>query len=214
MQQIIVATFFTWCYNVAMENVNQVVAKNIATYRKASKLTQSELAQKLNFSDKSVSKWERGESLPDVSVLVQMTEIFGCSLNDLVKQPQENTRIPVPHKYKLRNRLAISLIAGGSVWLAATICYVAFIILAPQIKLSWLAFVYAVPASALVLMIFSCIWGKKWMIFTFITILIWTTLVVWCLTVQSYIWELLFVGIPLQLITILAFTIKNPAKWK
>ena len=59
-----------------MKDLKLVIAKNIAKLRVDSNMTQNELAQKLNYSDKAVSKWERGESLPDISVLVQIAEIF------------------------------------------------------------------------------------------------------------------------------------------
>ena len=51
------------------EQLKQTVANNIAQLRKSKGLTQLELAERLNYSDKAVSKWERGEGLPDVLVL-------------------------------------------------------------------------------------------------------------------------------------------------
>ena len=59
-----------------MEDLKLIIAKNISTLRKAAAMTQFELAEKLNYSDKAVSKWERGESLPDVSVLKAIADIF------------------------------------------------------------------------------------------------------------------------------------------
>ena len=57
------------CYSSIMENielVNQTIAKNLIFYRKAAGLTQAEVAQKINYSDKSVSKWESGNGVPDI----------------------------------------------------------------------------------------------------------------------------------------------------
>ena len=65
-----------------MKEWDKIISKNIVEYRKRAKLTQSELAEKLNFSDKSISKWERGEAIPDVVVLINMSEIFRITLND------------------------------------------------------------------------------------------------------------------------------------
>ena len=67
-----------------MENIKQIVAKNIADLRRASGLTQMEFAEKLNYSDKAVSKWERGDSLPDVAVLKQIADLFQVTLDYLV----------------------------------------------------------------------------------------------------------------------------------
>ena len=46
--------------------IKQNFARNLLAYRKARGLTQSQLAEKLNYSDKSISKWERGDVLPDI----------------------------------------------------------------------------------------------------------------------------------------------------
>ena len=55
-----------------MEDIKKIISKNIQTLRKDADLTQSELAERLNYSDKAVSKWERGESVPDIVVLKQI----------------------------------------------------------------------------------------------------------------------------------------------
>ena len=69
-----------------MENeeiVNKQIGKNIATFRKGANLTQAELAQKINYSDKSVSKWESRNGAPDVYVLMSLAELFGVTVNAL-----------------------------------------------------------------------------------------------------------------------------------
>ena len=68
------------------DNVKNVIAKNIVELRKANNLKQSELAEMLNYSDKAVSKWESGNSMPDISVLIKIGDIFGITLDDLVKE--------------------------------------------------------------------------------------------------------------------------------
>lgn len=83
-----------------MEDLKAVIAKNITELRKENKLTQLELAEKLNYSDKSVSKWERGESIPDVIVLKELADLFGVSVDYMLK----------PHKeIGLAAKLSISL---------------------------------------------------------------------------------------------------------
>ena len=76
-----------------MESLKTVIAKNIVSLRKANHLTQTELADKLNYSDKAVSKWERGDSLPDVIVLKQIADLFGVTLDYLVQsEHRQETR--------------------------------------------------------------------------------------------------------------------------
>ena len=69
------------------EKLRFQIGANIAAYRKQANLTQAGLANQLNYSDKAVSKWERGDSVPDVLTLVQLAELFGVSVNDLLSDP-------------------------------------------------------------------------------------------------------------------------------
>ena len=180
-----------------MEELNKTIAKNICEYRKMSKLTQSELAEKLNFSDKSVSKWERGDSIPDVTVLMQMCKIFGVTLNDMVGE-----RVETPPVKTLNNKkkMLIAMMSGGLAWLAATLIFVGFLVLAPEFSNAWFAFVYAVPVSLIVYLVFACLWGKDWLVFLIATLLIWTGLVSICLTAHGTSWNLLYIGIPLEIL--------------
>lgn len=126
-------------------NENELKAafsKNLIHYRKALEMTQIQLAEKLNYSDKSVSKWERGESLPDLVIMTQLAGLFGVTLNDLVsdKKPK-NIRKPA------MNRHLVSVMAAVSVWAVATGVYVFLGILLPDPGKSWLTFIYAIPSS-------------------------------------------------------------------
>ena len=188
-----------------MENLNLIIAKNICEYRKKCELTQSELANLLNFSDKSVSKWERGESIPDINVLMQMCKIFGITINDLTSE----------HKsYKLssllkRNKILIPIISAGLVWLVATIIFVSLLIFAPQVPKKWLCFIYAIPLSSIVLLIFSWIWGKRWMRLIFESLITWTSLLCICLSVQKNVCYLMLIGIPVQILAILWYFMRR-----
>ena len=64
-----------------MDNVKNTIAKNITNLRLANNMTQVELGERLNYSDKAVSKWERAESIPDVTVLVEIAKLFGVTLD-------------------------------------------------------------------------------------------------------------------------------------
>ena len=71
------------------EKLKLQIGSNIASYRKRAGLTQAGLAERINYYDKAVSKWERVESLPDVTTLVLLAEQFEITVNDLVKDPNE-----------------------------------------------------------------------------------------------------------------------------
>ena len=176
------------------------------------KLTQLELAEKLSFSDKSISKWERGDAIADVTVLLNMCEIFGITLNDLVSEEFVEPKAPAT---KFRNRFLISMLSAGLVWLVATLVFVSLLIFAPTFSSSYLAFIYAIPVSIIVLLVFGCMWGKKWHKCILVSLLIWTIILSICLTFMSAgIWDLFYIGIPLQVLTILWFMLKRANKQK
>ena len=78
-----------------MTDIKQIIAKNISALRQDKELTQIELAEKLNYSDKAVSKWERGESLPDIGVLTQIADLFEVPLDYLVRREHNTSFSPL-----------------------------------------------------------------------------------------------------------------------
>lgn len=195
-------------YSLIMEELNLIIAKNICEYRKKCNLTQSELASLVNFSDKSVSKWEHGESIPDIYVLINLCKIFGISINDLTT---EHKTYKISNFFK-RNKILIPLISTGLVWLVATLVFVTLIIFFPNIQSKWLCYIYAIPASSVVLLVFSCIWGKRWINLILESVLLWTIILSICLTVDRPIWYLFLVGVPVQVLYVLWYFIKRPKK--
>lgn len=183
-----------------MEELNVVIANNLVILRKKYGLTQAQLAEKLNYSDKAVSKWERGESVPDIFILKKLSEIFDVKIDTLVSpQPQNKIKLT---KHITLSKTIIQMLACLCVWLIATIVFVALTIC--TIPRSWLAFVVAVPVSLIVALIFNCIWGKKWVTFLIISLVIWTTLATIYIGIfRIELWLIFLIGIPLQIATIL-----------
>ena len=70
-----------------MDERKATIASNLIKLRLAAGMTQAELGEKLNYSDKSISKWERGESVPDVLTLVQLADLFEIPVNQLLEDP-------------------------------------------------------------------------------------------------------------------------------
>lgn len=196
-------------YNEGMEDQDFLaitIGENIARLRRLSNMTQSELAEKINYSDKSVSKWEQGNGIPDVRILLQLAELFNVSVDDLVREHKE---APVmPKKTRLRRRIIISLLSVGLCWLVAVVAFVFIGIIWPDVPNTWLAFVYAVPASAIVVLVFSCIWHYRWVRIAAITVLIWPTLTCIYLTAHvcgAEIGLIYFIGVPLQILALIFF---------
>ncbi len=185
-----------------MTDIKQVVAKNIEELRRENKMTQIELAEKLNYSDKAVSKWERGESLPDVMVLKTISDIFEVTVDYLLEETHEKEP-PCTTKTVKRNRLIISALAVVTVWLVATLAFVVLHEVGIQNKV-WLMFIYAVPVSLIVCLVFNSIWGKVKFNFLIISLLVWTTILSVYLSFLSLnLWLIFIIGIPAQIIVLL-----------
>jgi len=184
------------------------LAGNIVFYRKSLGWKQSELAQKLNYSDKAVSKWERGEAVPDVVVLNKMARLFGITLDQLCLQraPEAVTRGRLLDRSfaLLKNRLVITLISVGLVWFVATLVVVFGKMFWPASGYFWMAFIYAIPLTAVVLLIFNGVWGKRLYSFIIVSILMWSVALCFFLTIpirgSAYIFWL---ALPAQIIIIL-----------
>lgn len=191
-----------------MMNENELkslVAKNLMLYRKANSYTQLQLAEKLNYSDKSVSKWERGESLPDLFILMQLSNLYGIKIDDLLHEKKS----PVKPRRK-RNKLIIPLMAATIVYAVSTIVFVFLGIFAPTLEKSWLAFIYAIPVSLIVFVVFSKMWGNKLLVFFFGSGTIWTIALSLILSFNHpKIWLFFIAAIPFQVFAILWLTLKT-----
>lgn len=192
-----------------MENlqlVNTTIAKNLIYYRTNAGMTQAEVAEKINYSDKSVSKWESGNGVPDIYVLIQLASIFDVTVNDLIGISTSRTA-EANKKSRDKLRLLIMLLSSGIVWLVATLGFVICEIVAPQ-REWWLFFIFAIPVNAILLIVFSGVWKYKITNFLSISTLIWTTIVALDLTMaivypDLQLWLLYLLGAPLQALAIL-----------
>ena len=200
-----------------MSELRDVVAKNITELRQKHQMTQLTLAERLNYSDKAISKWERGESFPDIFMLKKLADIFGVSVDYLFSEDHTETqRIDKAiSKTVKRNRILISFLATMLVWLIATLSFVTVGLVNPETPLpAWMHFIYALPISAIVILVFNSIWGIKKLNYLIITLMCWLTLLAvhfTCYTVLDLnLWIIYVIGIPSQIIIALWAGINNP----
>ena len=189
-----------------MDDLKQIIARNIIDLRKSMQLTQAELAEKLNYSDKAVSKWERAESVPDVAILKQIAELFGVNVDYLLQpeHPENEKKAISAILQDKRNKLIISLLATSLVWLIATIIFVGMGIFAKGVANLWIIYVYALPVTDIVLLVFNSVWGRRRGNFIIISLLVWSILMTLYLSVYLHnIWLIFIIGIPAQIIIIL-----------
>lgn len=187
------------------ENLATVISDNISYYRKKANMTQSELAEKLNYSDKSISKWERGDGIPDIYILNQLAKLFGLTVNDFLTTKK---------KEKIANRfiskILITMIWVCFVWFIATIIFFVFSLFFPQVNEHWpiwLCFIYAIPISCILLIIFNNVYFKKVYNIFPSSILCWTIALSIYLTFKSYTGTglLFIVAIPFQVMIALYY---------
>ena len=168
------------------EDIKDIIAENLLRFRTQANLTQAQLAELLNYSDKAVSKWERGESIPDIRVLMQIAGIYNIKLDDLVSRPAEKEVKPVLHKRK--KRLLITLLSFALVWFIATGMFVILNYI-PDLQHEYLCFVCAAFVSSIVLTVFSVLWGNR------ITNAISCSLILWSLAAMIFTFLYLFTEI-------------------
>ena len=187
------------------ENITALIAENLIYYRKKAKLTQSEVAAKLSYSDKSVSKWERAEGVPDIHVLVELAKLYGLTVNDfLTKKKKERIA------NRFLSRVLITSIAIGLVWFVATIAFFVLRFFLPdteQIFKSWLIFIYAIPVSFIIAIIFSEIYFNQLVTMVSVSGLVWTLALSLYLTFINYneMWLIFIVMVPFQVLVIFFF---------
>ncbi len=190
-----------------MDDLKRIIAKNIVELRKSMNWTQAEFAEKLNYSDKAVSKWERAESIPDVIVLKKIVDLFNVKIDYLFepdhKEKEDAAR--TASKLRNRNRLIVTLQSISLVFLVATILFVLVKIFSIEFgQPSWMVFVYALPVSCIVLLVFNSIWGKGKINFVIITSLVWSILLAVYLSFESEnLWLIFMIGVPAQIIIVL-----------
>ena len=235
-----------------MQNLKPIIAKNISSLRQKKNMTQGDLASKLNYSDKAVSKWERAESIPDVAVLKEIADLFDVTLDYLVTEQNDNpddaasdaqkaditldnaeqtaisdedntelldsstakgTLTSLTEKAKKNKFIYMSsplrkhgFITGMSiilVWLVANLAFVMTDIFTKDTVYQWLIFLYAIPISAIVWLVFTSLWFNKRRNYFIISLLMWSSLLSIVLSLLPFGTKMLLflvLGIPGQVI--------------
>ena len=160
-----------------MKDIKGIVAKNICELRQLNNMTQLELAEKLNYSDKAISKWERAESCPDISVLVQIAEMFGVTVDYLVNEENQLPAISKSASDERRyNRRAIAYISESCAWIIAIVAFIITTLILKQTTFQFLYFAYALPVALIVKLVFNSVWFNPRHNYLIISILMWSLL--------------------------------------
>ena len=195
-------------------NQQELLAKNLAYYRKASGLTQLELAEKFNYSDKSVSKWERGEGFPDVFVLKSLADFYGITIDDFYLEEKKKI---TSQNHSLTKQVYIKLLSVGIGWLVVLMTFIGLTFLPPEAKYqNWLTFVYGSLITGIILLVWDYIYHHRLLRVVDTSIVVWTgiaSVYLTLLVILNINQPLLFViGVPLEILEVLWFLFRRNKK--
>ena len=199
------------------KSLEQIVADNLVYYRKAAGLTQLEVAEKFNYSDKSISKWERAEGLPDILVLKALADFYDIRVDDFFKE--EKAKIKMTRKSR---RWFIFGLSETLVWLVFGVFFSVFSIALPNVFAWWLLFVYAAAASAILAVVWAGIYHKRLYQLIATSCIVWFTIASIYLTAlmvtlpnpNPNLWLLFLIGAPLEILAILWYFLRKNLKKK
>ena len=194
-----------------MEDLKVITASNIINLRTAKGMTQAELGELLNYSDKSVSKWERAEAVPDAYVLKKMSGIFGVSVDYLLSSHDSWER-PESFKKEERNFHSniITILVIFGIWTLAFLIYIIGWLLEAN---WWLLFIYAVPVSLITFLVLNSVWEQGKNNRHIIYALVASVFITVYLTFRSYNpWQILLLLVPAEFLVFLSFRIKKSHK--
>lgn len=194
-----------------MEDIRTILADNLTKLRKKHKLTQVELANQLGFSDKAISKWEQGDTIPDIGTIKKIADLYGITVDSLLEESPIETEVESKERKRIiTNKIIITLLAVTVVWTSAIVLFTLIKIMNNHYY--WQAFIWALPFSSIIILIFNSIWGKRRYTYLIVSILLWTL----CLSIHlqffNYtLWLVYIIAIPAQIAIILSsqLTVKN-----
>ena len=201
------------------EELKAIIASNIAELRKRQGMTQQELAACLNYTDKAISKWERGESVPDIMVLKQIADMFGVSVDYLLCETHEQdtsrlneaeARDEAEAAKRQQSVRARGFVTGMSillVWMAAFVLFIVFDTVSVNPLFQWFVFACAVCASLILWLVMNSIWFNRRRNYLIISLLMWSFLILLFMTVwvlaDRLLWLMFILGIPGQAIIVM-----------
>ena len=196
-----------------MDELKAIFASNLIRLRTEAGMTQAELGEKLFYSDKAVSKWERAESMPDALVLKKLSEIFGVSVDALLSSNSAWVAPgPDPRNEKeTYSRLSIILCCIAAIW---TLCVVEFVLVWIIVGvIQWVVFVAAVPLSLIALLVFNSVWYRgRHNLYLVVLLVLSLVVLIYLLLLQYNLWQMFLILIPAELVVVLAFNIRKRGK--
>jgi len=189
-------------------NWKEILAGNLARLRREKGLTQAELGEKLNYSDKSVSKWERGEGVPDLQVMVALSELYGVSIDDMTGRKGVDKENALCADTKAADRTFLMIVTQSVIWLLAIILFSVFLLFAKDMPKKWLVFIYAIPIACLCTGMYFTAWKLYAWAYGAFSCVMWLACVAAQLTIGADFAPMIYIlGAILQLISVIVIGI-------
>lgn len=185
-----------------MENVKAIVSQNLLRLRKENNLTQAELARRINYSDKAISRWEAGEVVPDLETIYALSEVFDVPVSQITEARSKGA--DGNRGKELGQKILSQIFLCCEIWLIFTVLFV-YIKLTKQINI-WQLFVWGVPSCMLVLWFFNRKEKANLLLFIYSTIFVWSfTTCIYLHLIESNPWYMFFIGLPAQGLLIIRY---------
>ena len=197
-----------------LSELKMISASNIINLRTAANLTQAELGAKLNYSDKTISKWERGEAIPDAYVLTQLAELFGVSVDYLltshdVWEPPEETADEPEASYSAGVIIAMAVIGVMTVALAV------FVTLWLLDIIEWRVFLVGLTVAILTYLVLDCVFMHGRHLLYALAALVLSLFVLVFFFLPNWPWQLFLLAIPAEVLVYLGCNVKRrPGRWR
>ena len=196
-----------------MNGLRENVARNISELRRKNNWTQAELAEKLNYTDKAISKWERAESMPDIEILYQMAQLFDVTLDYFASEhgKAEEEKLSFDSANLLTRRILQILLWVVTLFFLGTVVFVYQKLGGNTWPGLWICFVWPVPLSCLLTTVLFYRFRMHLAVPFALSASLWTLLAALFLqgiVVGINLWLIFLIGVPLQLIICLAFWLR------
>ena len=195
-----------------MGNVKETIRQNLVTLRKEHKLTQLELAERIGYSDKAISRWETGEVTPDVETLSRIAELYGIEITVLF-EPYEKEAF---QKKRFRDmdigkKIAVALLSVAVLWYLGIMWFI-YRNTSSEGR-HWLIFIWLIPATFILGLLFNIKWGTKLLTCILASGLCWSLLTALYLEfLDQNIYMLFISGVPVEAALVLWSYIRPPKK--
>ena len=191
-----------------LEELRLITASNIIKLRTGAGMTQAELGQKLSYSDKSISKWERGEAIPDAYVLTQIAELFGVSVDYLLsshdawEQPEEESD-EKPQSYSVNTIIALTLVS------VMTVALTVFVTLWIIGIVEWRIFLIGLSVTLLTYLVLDCVFKHAKKLLYILSAFVMSLLILIYFFIPEHPWQIFLLAVPAEIIVYLGCSIKH-----